>query len=182
MAYWLGQFCGILATVGCIIVPFFRYKWQMLADVVATNLLMALNFILIGQIGSAAFLCGVATVQGVISLVHNQQKEDAGKVEIGVFFLLYLVLGFYGLVAGPGYVPGINGRNLLELLPICGALFNMVFILVREPKTARRVLLLINVIWAVYSAIVGAAAFFAEVVTMMTTLYAMYRYRKDQAN
>ena len=177
MAYWIRQFCGLLATVGCVIVPFFRYKWQMLADVVATNLLMALNFILIGEVGSAAFLCGVATVQGVLSLIHNQRDRAAGKTEIGIFFVLYLVLGFYGLMSRPGYVPGINGGNLLELLPIFGALLNMVFILVKDPKTSRKVLLGINVTWAIYSAIVGAAAFFAEVVTMGTTLWAMYHYR-----
>lgn len=179
MAYWLGQLCGLLATVGCVIVPFFRYKWQMLADVVATNLLMALNFILIGQIGSAAFLCGVATIQGICAMVHNRRNRAAGKAEIAVFAALYLVFGFFGLMSGPEFVPGINARNLLELMPICGALLNMVFILVKDPRTARRVLLLINVIWAIYSAIVGAAAFFAEVVTMMTTLYAMYRYREE---
>ena len=179
MTYWIGQFCGLLATVGCIIVPFFRYKWQMLADVVATNLLMALNFILIGQLGSAMFLCGVATVQGLVSLVHDHRQEEAGRAEKGIFGALYLVLGFYGLMTGPGYVPGINARNLLELLPICGALLNMVFILVKDPRAARRVLLLVNITWAVYSAIVGAAAFFAEIVTMATTLYAMYRYRNE---
>lgn len=180
MTYWIGQACGLLAAVGCIIVPFFRYKWQMLADVVATNLLMALNFILIGQIGSAAFLCGVAAVQGVLSLIHNHYDSSSGTVETGIFTALYLILGFYGLMTGPGYAPGINTRNLVELMPICGALLNMVFILVKDPKVSRRVLLSVNIIWAIYSAIVGAAAFFAEVITLMTTLYAMYHYRKEQ--
>lgn len=181
MIYWLGQFCGLLAAVGCIIVPFFRYKWQMLADVVATNILMALNFILIGQIGSAAFLCGVATVQGLLSMIHNHRDKTPGTAEIIVFTILYLVLGFYGLMSGPEFVPGINARNLLELMPICGALLNMVFILVKDPKTARRVLLAVNIIWAIYSAIVGAAAFFAQIITMITTLYAMYHYRGEQS-
>ena len=60
MQYIIGQFMGILATVACIIVPLFKYKWQMLLNIIAVNLLMLLNFVLIGQIGSAAFLCAVA--------------------------------------------------------------------------------------------------------------------------
>ena len=179
MMYWMGQFCGLLATVGCVIVPFFRKKWQMLADVVATNLLMALNYLLIGQFGSATLLCGLAAVQGVRSLVHNQRDQQAGRGEIALFTVLYVALGFYGLMMRPGYVPGLNAGNLLELLPICWALLNMVFILVKDPQTSRRVLLLINFTWAIYSAIVGAAAVFAELVTMATTLYTMYRYRGE---
>ena len=117
MAYWIGQFCGLLAAVGCVIVPFFRYKWQMLVDVVATNILMALNFVLIGQLGSAMFLCSVAAVQGLLSLVHNQRDTSAGKGEIALFTVLYLVLGFYGLMSGPGYIPGISSRRFLALIP-----------------------------------------------------------------
>ena len=151
----------------------------MLADILVTNLLMALNFVLIGQIGSAAFLCGVATVQAGLTLVHNQKNTQPGKAEIGIFVVLYLVFGFYGLMSSPAFVPGINARNLLELMPIVGALLNMVFILVKDPRTSRKILLTMNVIWAVYSGIVGATAFFAQIVTMMTTLLAMYRYRNE---
>lgn len=179
MSYWIGQFCGLIATAGCIIVPFFRRKWQMLVDVLIVNLLLALNFILIGQVGAAAYLCGVATVQASLALIHNQQNTEAGKIENLIFLTLYLIFGFYGLVSSPVFVPGINSRNLLELMPICGALLNIAFIAVKNPHAARKILLATNIIWAVYSAIVGAAAFFAQVVTLLTTLWAMYRYRGE---
>lgn len=182
MIYWIGQCCGFIATAGCIVVPFFHHKWQMLVDVLVVNLLMMLNFILIGQIGAAAYLCGVATVQSALTLMHNLRGTEIGRIERCLFLLLYLIFGFYGLVSVPGFVPGINLRNLLELMPICGALLNMAFISVKDPCAARKILLLTNIIWATYSAIVGAAAFFAQVVTLLTTLWAMYRYRDQKTH
>lgn len=180
MTYWIGQLCGLLATAGCIIVPFFRRKWQMLVDVLAVNLLMALNFILIGQVGAAAYLCGVAVVQSTLTLIHNLRGSETRKMETYIFLALYLIFGFYGLISAPEFIPGINARNLLELMPICGALLNMAFISVKDPRAARKILLVTNIIWATYSAIVRAAAFFAQAVTLLSTLWAMYRYRGEQ--
>ena len=53
MQYIIGQLLGIVATVVIVAMPVFRKKWQMLAATLAGNLLMALNFILIGQIGKS---------------------------------------------------------------------------------------------------------------------------------
>ena len=181
MQYIIGQFMGILATVACIIVPLFKYKWQMLLNIIAVNLLMLLNFVLIGQIGSAAFLCAVAVVQSIFQLVHYIRKTDVRPAEKVIFPILYIVLGVFGLVTAPGFVPAVNTRNLIELLPICGALASMVFVFVRDEQKARVVLLITSGIWATYAAIVGATTFFAQAASIATTLAAMYKYRKAQA-
>ena len=55
--YYLGQACGIAGTVLTILTPQFRRKTQILACNALVNGLNALNFLLIGQLGSAAFLC-----------------------------------------------------------------------------------------------------------------------------
>ena len=53
MQYLIGQGCGLVATAASIIMPFYKKKWQMLVNTAAINLLMALNFVLIGELGSA---------------------------------------------------------------------------------------------------------------------------------
>ena len=49
MNYYIGQALGLLSTVCTIILPFFRKKWQILTLNICVNLLLTLNFLLIGQ-------------------------------------------------------------------------------------------------------------------------------------
>ena len=81
MQYILGQILGILATMVSILMPMLRKKWQMLGATIACNLLLALNFILIGQLGSGAYLCFVAIVQSVVSMRHTVNKTKASAWE-----------------------------------------------------------------------------------------------------
>ena len=66
-----------------------------------------------------------------------------------------------------------------SVLPIIGsAMLTFSIFAVREQTT--RVFLLINaIIWSVYTGIVGSTGFFAEVITAMTTVYALWKYRKN---
>ena len=81
MQYIIGQILGIGSTVCTIILPFFKKKWQILAANILVNLLISLNFILIGKIGSAAFLCMVAIVQSIVSMVHDSKGTPISLVE-----------------------------------------------------------------------------------------------------
>lgn len=179
MQYIIGQLLGIVATVVIVAMPVFRKKWQMLAATLAGNLLMALNFILIGQIGSAIFMYFVAILQTLVSMVHLRRHSPVQTWEQMLFCGLYVGLGIFGIVTAPGFQPEWNGTNLLELLPIIGsAMLTFSIFAVREQTT--RVFLLINaIIWSVYTGIVGSTGFFAEVITAMTTVYALWKYRKN---
>ena len=181
MPYLLGQFFGLVATVACIIVPLFRKKWQMLLNTALVNLMMILNLVLLGEVGSAVCLCAVAIVQCMVSLVHDRRRTAPGPMETVLFLLLYLGFGFFGMVTAPGFVWGINGRNLLELLPILGSLLSMTFVFVREEQRARWFLLATCSVWALYTAIIGSTTFFAELFTVLTTVAALRRGRKQHA-
>lgn len=181
VSYLLGQFFGLIATAACIIVPLFKKKWQMLVNTAVVNTMMALNLIFIGEIGSAVCLCTVAVVQCLVSLVHNARNTSPGRAETVVFLLLYLGFGFFGLVSAPGFIPAVNPRNLLELMPIAGSLLSMSFVFVRDEQKARWLLLATCSVWAVYTAIIGSTTFFAELFSIVTTVLALCRYRKRQA-
>lgn len=177
MSYIIGQACGIAATVASIIMPLYRHKWQMLLNTALVNVLMGLNFVLIGEIGSAVCLCAVATVQSLVSLVHTQRGTKSGKTETAIFFLFYVGLGLFGMITAPGFVWQLSARNLLELLPIVGSIMSMTFVLVRNEQKARWFLLATCSIWSVYTAVVGATTFFAEAFSVVTTVVAICKYR-----
>ena len=182
MKYIVGQICGVIASILCAVTPLFRKKWQMLADNAEANVLMVLNFTLIGEVGSPAFLCVVGTVQSLVTLVHTLKDTKVKKWEIALFFVLYLGMGFLGYFTAPTFVWAFTWKNMLELLPIIGAMLNMVFVFVRDEQRARKCLLSAAVVWAIYMAIVGTTAVFAEIILIITTILAMRRYReKDGA-
>ena len=178
MQYIIGQILGIGSTVCTIILPFFKKKWQILAVNILVNLLISLNFILIGKIGSAAFLCMVAIVQSIVSMVHDNKGTPISLVEKMLFLVLYVGFGFFGIVTAPGFVCEINATNLLELMPIAGALMLMFSVFSKSEQTMRKFLLCNATIWTIYTAIVGSTAFFADFIAMCSTAAALIKYRK----
>ena len=178
MNYILGQTIGILATFLIVAMPLFRKKWQMLGATLAGNLMMALNFILIGQFGSAICLYFVAIVQSIVSMWHTVKETGVRAWEQVLFCGLYVGLGIFGIVTAPGFLPEVNLDNLMEILPIIGSAMLTFSIFARSEQKTRIFLLVNAVLWSVYTAYVGSTAFFAEVFTAVTTVISLYRYRK----
>ena len=176
--YILGQICGLIATVITIIMPQFKGKNQMLVCSALVNGLNGLNFLLIGQGGSAFFLCMIAVVQSFVSMWHEKKDTKASQTEMILFLFLYVGFGFYGMISGENFVWAINRANLLELMPIVGALMLMLSVFSRGSQRTRLFLFFNGTIWAIYTAIIGAAAFFTCAATMISTGYAMWKYRK----
>ena len=178
MSYILGQALGLCSTACTIILPFFKKKWQILALNIAVNLFLTLNFLLIGQFGSAMFLCLVAMVQSGISIIHNVKNTKVSLPETILFTVLYVGFGVFGILTAPGFVPELNFTNLLEILPIIGALMLMISVFAPDEQTTRKFLLANALIWTVYTAIVGSTAFFTDVVAAISTASALWKYRK----
>ena len=178
MAYIIGQALGLMSTVCTIILPFLKKKWQILSANIAVNLLICLNMLLIGQFGSAAFLCLVAVVQSIVSIGHNTKGTKVSLPETIIFTILYVGFGFLGIFTAPDFVWAINAKNLIELMPIIGALLLMVSVFAPDEQTTRKWLLGNAIIWTVYTAIVGSTAFFTDLVCVFSTSMALYKYRK----
>ena len=175
--YILGQVLGIASTVCTIILPFFKKKWQILILNICVNAFIALNFVLIGQIGSAAFLCTVAIFQSIDSMIHDVKGTPITLLEKVLFLFLYLGFGFFGMITAPGFVWAINTANLLELMPIVGALMLMFSVFSKTEQTMRKFLLVNATIWTIYTAIVGSTAFFTDLFCMCSTATALFKYR-----
>ena len=83
-----------------------------------------------------------------------------------------------GIITAPDFVWEINTHNLIEMMPIIGALLLMVSVFVPDEQTTRKWLLGNAIIWTVYTAIVGSTAFFTDLICVITTSTALYKYRK----
>ena len=178
MNYLIGQALGLVSTACIIILPFFKKKWQILSLNILINLLLTLNFLLIGQFGSAAFLCMVAIVQSIVSISHSKKGTKVSIGETILFTVLYVVFGVLGILTAPDFVPALNRQNLLEILPILGALMLMISVFAPDEQTTRKWLLANALTWTVYTAIVGSTAFFTDLVCMISTASALIKYRK----
>lgn len=179
MAYIIGQIFGLMSTVCTIILPFFKKKWQILVLNIGVNLLVAGNMVLIGQIGSAIFLCLVAVVQSIVSMVHDTKGTPVSLGEKVLFLLLYVGFGIFGIVTAPGFVPELSWENLLELMPIVGALMLFFSVFSKDEQTLRKFLLANATIWTLYTAIIGSTVFFTDLAAAISTIAALYKYRKQ---
>ena len=179
--YWLGQTLGLISTGLGIVTPALKKKWQMLTASICGNLILALNLVFLDRIGSGIFMFLLAAVQGVINLVRTLKDTKPHPVENAIFLLLYLGLGFYGLVTAPGFVPAVNGQNLLELLPIIGAVLSMCFLTVRDEKRARMFYVICCSVWVVYYIFILSTAIFGSLFSVITGIIAMVREKKKAA-
>jgi len=169
MAYYIGQALGIVATICCFLIPVFKKKWQMLAVTALANLCFALNFFLIGQVSSAIFIYLLAIVQTGVSYWHVRTEKPVTVYENIVFLVLYVVCGSIGF------------KNVLDVLPIAGAVFNMLATFQRDEQKTRVLILCNAVCFFIYCLIAGSTSMFAELLAIITTIIAMIKYKKPAA-
>lgn len=175
--YYIGQICGIIGAVITLIQPQLPKKSQMLICTILVNGLNALNFALIGQWGASVFLCLVAVAQGFVALRHETRKTAVSAPENRLFFLLYLGFGFLGMITAKDFAWAVNMRNLLELLPIIGALMLMLSVFAKTEQKTRLFLLLNGASWLVYTIVVGSTAFFTALIAIVSSAVALIKYR-----
>ena len=176
--YILGQILGLVGTVVTIETPQFRTKCQILFCNALVNALNALNFTMLGQTGSAVFLCLVAIVQSFVSMLHEKKQVAVLAWETILFFALYVGFGFYGMVSSDGFVWAITMHNLLQMLPIIGAVMLMFSIFAKGEQKTRAYLLFNGAAWLIYTAAIGSTTFFTSIASIVSTITALWKYRK----
>ena len=175
--YILGQTFGVIGACIAVARPQFKRKEQMMLCNVLVNTMSILNYTLIGRVGSAIFLCMVAIVQSFVSIWHERKKTAVGGFEAVLFFVLYVGLGFYGLISSEGFTWAVTAHNLTELLPIIGALMLMLSVFAKGEQRTRAFILANAATWIVYNAIVGATSIFSNIASFISTSIALWKNR-----
>ena len=168
MNYYIGQALGLLGTLCCLILPFMKQKWQMLALTALVNVFCALNLVLIGEVGSVIFIYVVAVVQTLVALWHLKKDTAVTKAENVLFLVLYVFCGALDL------------RTFLDVIPIVGAVFLMLATFQRDVQKTRVLLVFNSITFMAYYALVGSTSVFSTLVTLTSTLLAMYHYRQKK--
>lgn len=176
--YILGQILGLIGTAVTIATPQFRTKFQILFCNASVNALNALSFAMLGQTGSAVYLCLIAIVQTLVSMWHEKKQTAVMTWETILFFILYAGFGFYGMISSDGFVWAITIHNLLQLLPIIGAVMLMFSVFTKGEQKTRFFLLLNGAAWLIYTAAIGSTVFFSSVASIVSTITALWKYRK----
>ena len=165
MNYYIGQAIGLMGTLCCLILPFMKKKWQMLALTAVVNIFCALNLILIGQMSSVLLLYAVAVAQTIVALRHLQRDTAVTRGENILFLALYVICGALDL------------NSAVDVIPIVGAVFHMLATFQRDVQKTRWLLFFNSATFMAYYFLVGSTSVFSTLVTMTSTVLAMIRHR-----
>lgn len=170
----VAQILGIAVTVLCLISCQMKRRWQILALSLCANLFSGLGCLLLGQI-SATGVTTVAILQILLGIRHTRKGTTASRVENCVFFCLYTAGGLL-----PYIVSGTLGSfGWLDLLPILAALLLMCSVIQKEEQKMRIFGLSNATVFLIYHAILKNTQFFAQLISIISIISALIRYRKD---
>ena len=173
MIYYIAQACGILATIGCFMMPLFKRKWQMLLITEISNIFFILNLLFLGANDGNLFANASAMIVNLVSLVqvflsymHVKKGTPVTNKENVIFLLLYVGLGFIGF------------QRALDLLPIVASVFNMLAVFQKDEQKTRILVLCNASLFCTYFIIIGSVSLLAELMAIISSVIGLIKYRK----
>ncbi|MBR3780825.1 MAG: YgjV family protein [Clostridia bacterium] len=168
MQYYIGQFLGIVVTIGAILTMQIKNKKPMLIVSAMVNVLSALNILLLDKFSSGVIICFVAVFQILFSLWHEKKGTDIPLAEKIIFLVLYITGGLLGF------------EKPIDILSIIAAVLYMLAMIQKKEQHIRLFLLGNMATWTVYHTVLGSTAVFAQLAGIISSLIALYRYRKSK--
>lgn len=168
MQYYIGQFLGIVVTIGAILTMQIKDKKPMLIVSAIVNVLSALNILLLDKFSSGVIICLVAVFQIIDSLWHEKKNTEVTLIEKIIFLALYIGGGLLGF------------EKPIDILSIIAAVLYMLAMFQKKEQHIRLFLLGNMATWTVYHTVLGSTAVFAQLAGIISSLIALYRYRKNK--
>ena len=168
MEYYIGQILGIVVTVGAILTLQMKNKNQMLIVSAIVNVLAALNILLLDKFSSGVIINLVAVLQIIVSLWHEKKNTEVSLAEKIIFLILYVAGGTLGF------------EKPIDILSIIAAVLYMLAMFQKKEQHIRLFLLGNMATWTVYHTVLGSTAVFAQLAGIISSLIALYRYRKNK--
>ncbi len=168
MEYYIGQILGIVVTVGAILTLQMKNKNQMLIVSAIVNVLAALNILLLDKFSSGVIINLVAVLQIIVSLWHEKKNTEVSLAEKIIFLILYVAGGALGF------------EKPIDILSIIAAVLYMLAMFQKKEQHIRLFLLGNMATWTVYHTVLGSTAVFAQLAGIISSLIALYRYRKNK--
>ena len=169
----LGQICGVMLMISCIVSSQLPRRWQMLIGFSVVNLFSSFNQLLVGAGLTSCFLCGVATVHCAINAYKAKKEIPERTWEKILFCALYLTAWSAGFVASFS-----NGTPLyLDIMTFVATIFFIGSVLLPRERDIRLCTLGNSVVYFIYDSINLNIAAVAKLFNIISVIIALIRYR-----
>lgn len=169
----LGQACGIVVMVGCVVSAQLPKRWQILLSFALINLFSSLNQLLVGSGLTACFLGVVATVHCSVNSYKAKKEIPEKKWEIILFSVLYLIAWSVGFA-----VSSSRGVPLyLDIMTFVATIFFLGSVLLPKERDIRLCTFGNSFIYFLYDTINLNIAVLAKLFNMVSVVIALIRYR-----
>ncbi len=162
---WLAQILGILVAVICIVGAQMKHKWQMLLFSTAANLINGLSFFFLGGAWTAAVLCWAAVFQTLLFAYKAYKDKPITIAEKIIFLIIFTAVGV------------INIKSPLDVLPALGGVLFVLGTFCKKEQHMRLVSVVSSSVWIAYDIAIMTTAIFAQILSLMSNIIALYRYR-----
>ena len=169
----LGQICGVIIMIGCVISSQLPKRWQILLGYAIINLFSSLNQLLVGAGLTSCFVCGVATVHCAINAYKAKKELVEHLWEKILFCALYLAAWGVGLITSLQ-----NGTPLyLDMMILVATLFFFGQVFLPKEQEIRLCIFGNSLVYFVYDSINLNIAAVAKLFNMISVVIALIRYR-----
>jgi hypothetical protein len=169
-----GQAFGVLAIVTGVISMQLSKRWQILLALAFLNLFLVFNQLFLGMSFSAIIGCGLAAIHCPVNAYKVKRGKPAGRAENVIWSVLYFASWGVGL-----YISARMGiASWLDILPFFGVLTFIISVYVPRERDVRIFTLLNALVYLVYNALNMNIAAVSQVLTIISVIVALVRYRE----
>ena len=170
----IGQICGIVVFVGCLVCTQMPKRWQILLVLGFVNLFSVPNQLLVGSGLTACLLCSVATVNCFINAYKSKKELKEHLWEKILFATLYFAAW------GVGFAMSFkNGTPIyLDAMTFIATIFFLGQVFLPGEKEIRLCTLGNSLMYFLYDSINLNVAALAKLFAMVSAMIALIRYRK----
>ena len=172
----VGQALGVLAIIISVVSMQLKKRWQILLALAMLNLSLVFNQIFLGMSPSAILGCALASVHCPISAYKVKKGMTITRLENIIWSVLYFVswgVGLY-LAAQMGVI------SWLDALPFLGIVTFICSVFVPKERDVRIFTLLNSLVYLVYNALNLNIAAISQVLTIISVVVALIRYREKK--
>ena len=171
----VGQAFGVLAIITGVISMQLSKRWQMLLMLALLNLWLVINQLCLGMSFSAIIGCGLAAIHCPISAYQAKKGRPTRLWENILWSVLYFAAWGLGLFLSAQ----MGAASWMDILPFFGTLTFVISVFVPKERDVRIFTLLNALVYLVYNALCWNIAAVSQVLTIISVIVALIRYRKE---
>lgn len=165
----LAQILGIVVAALCIVAMQVKHKWQMMLISATANLLAGINFLLFVGFSSAFMVSMVAVVQTLTDMFKTLKGKQTKLAEKIIYLVLYLIFSIIGI------------KNAADWLIVLASLTFCLAVFCKKEQSVRWFMLVNAGVNVTYNLLMQSTNLYSQIISFISIVIALIRYRKKQA-